>query len=363
MTQIKKRSYIGTTPPPAPKNTAFDNFVTHFDENNPNNNNSPHISFNRRNGDWLEAELIGTNIPFTDCSAFCANAEISGPDELCFTETFSVTNAATTVNWTVTDPNNLVNQSISGNSIVLTTNPFSGVFGTVTLNVTYGNGACGNTTVSKTIEVGRPAYPVGSQMSGDPNVLAGQYKTYTVPNADGATSYNWSFDYGGSITNPPFGAWQILNGQGTTSIFVKIGSYSNTVVVRCSAINNCSSTMKYMYVNIGSTGGGGGGGDDPDPCGDETMMFSSNPFSSSFNANNTINLIDPDPCDDDPNQLRTSGSGTLHEINIYNDYGVKVYSKKKKGKVFKIRGLRRGLYIVQYQTKKGKLLTKKLMVN
>ena len=69
-----RQSFIGALPPALPKNSPFQNFVTHFDQFNPNNNNSVHISFNRRNGNWLRGELLGTNnIETTNCSFICNN--------------------------------------------------------------------------------------------------------------------------------------------------------------------------------------------------------------------------------------------------------------------------------------------------
>ena len=47
---------------------------------NPNFSNFTHIFFNKRNGDWLAAELDGTNVEFTDCSFKSGNVEIFGSE-------------------------------------------------------------------------------------------------------------------------------------------------------------------------------------------------------------------------------------------------------------------------------------------
>lgn len=59
--------YIGATPPAPPKNTPFDNFITAF---NNDKVNEQHIAIERRNGDWMAAELNG-NTPSANCSVYC----------------------------------------------------------------------------------------------------------------------------------------------------------------------------------------------------------------------------------------------------------------------------------------------------
>ena len=77
-----RKPYIGASPPSSPKNTEFDNFVTHFNKYNTSDNNSPHISFNRRNSLWLVEELNETPLAL-DCSSFCSNSTIIGENAFC----------------------------------------------------------------------------------------------------------------------------------------------------------------------------------------------------------------------------------------------------------------------------------------
>lgn len=51
-----------------------------------------------------------------------------------------------------------------------------------------------------------------------------------------------------------------------------------------------------------------------------------------------------------------------YTIDIYNFYGEKVYSKTQKEIEFDISRLKRGFYIVRFQTKSGNILSKKLII-
>ena len=210
-----RKSYVGASPPVAPKNTAFQNFVTHFDQFNPNNNNSPHISFNRRNGNWLEAELVDNNIQFTDCSSFCSNTEIIGTDYLCTTRTYSISGGGSTYNWVITSGTGLATMSGNGtNSITLTKNTGGpggfGASGSLTLSVTATNPDCGSSTITKTIWVGKPSFPQLTTSSGVPydefNLPAGcangvTYWVFKTSNPlDRVTQFQFSVQGGNVIT-------------------------------------------------------------------------------------------------------------------------------------------------------------------
>ena len=187
--------YVGANPPAAPKDSPFDNFVTHFDRFNPANTNSEHISFNRINGNWLVTELDNNQTPeLSDCSAFCVDAEITGEDILCTTGIYSVTNLATIVNWTVIDPDNLVSFTTNGNEITLNQlNPNS--YGIVTLEVFYFNPRCGGITVTRDIEVGiLPSRVSNASLAGETSVCDGQSYTYTISNFTHScvNSFTWT---------------------------------------------------------------------------------------------------------------------------------------------------------------------------
>jgi len=350
------RAYVGANPPTAPKNSPFINFSTEFDKYNDNAHNKQHISFNSRNGDWLASELIGTDIETTDCSAFCSNAMIYGRWDLCSSRTFSVTSVATSVTWWLSEGADLVTTSINGNEITLTVNNNNNPNSNIVLNATYSSPKCGSVTVSKTINVGKPTYPT-TQMSGDDSVYAGQYRTYSVPVAEGATGYHWYFDYGATTSDDgnPANGWEIQSGQGTRNISVKIGSINSSVIVVCRASNICGNTIKYLYVTVGGNGGGGGGGSEP--C-QGTLKVSSNPMESGSSTNKIIWV--PDPCDD--GGLERTNNTQYFSIEIYDRYYQKVYSQKQHNPEFELKNLKHGFYIVKYQTKHGSTLTEKILV-
>lgn len=174
--------YTAANPPIGSKAIPFTNFTT---SHNTTGTNESHISFNRRNGDWLALELdnVANNEDNFNCSAFCSNAQITGQDILCSTGVYSVTNEATTVIWTVNDPNNLVTYSINGSILTLfQTNPNN--YGTITLTVEYENDKCGTAIVTKDIEVGiHPYHFNATTLTGEDYICGFQSYTYTLNNS------------------------------------------------------------------------------------------------------------------------------------------------------------------------------------
>lgn len=157
-----RRTFVGAQPPTAPKNSPFQNFVTGFVPNNPTSSNSRHISFNKRNGDWLKKELIPSTqypIEYTDCSYICSGVQISGNETLCTTNVYNVPTGATTYNWTITEGANLVTLTGNGTPNISLTNANNGD-GFVTIQITYGDNwaKCGNVTLTKRIWIGVPQF-------------------------------------------------------------------------------------------------------------------------------------------------------------------------------------------------------------
>lgn len=186
--------YNASTPPTDARTIPFNNFTTSHNTTGINEN---HISFNTRNGNWLALELdnVANNNDIFDCLAFCSNAQITGQDILCSTGIYSVTSEATTINWTVNDPNNLVTYSINGNILTLfQTNPNN--YGTITLTVEYENDKCGTAIVTKDIEVGiHPYHFNATTLTGEDYICGFQSYTYTLNNSithPCVNSVNWS---------------------------------------------------------------------------------------------------------------------------------------------------------------------------
>ena len=191
-----RKSYVGALPPIAPTNSPFQNFVSNFDANNPNNNNSTHISFNRRNGDWLASELNAINNSSispesANCSFMCGGntgLQIAGNDFICSSGSYSVPNGAPNYNWTITEGANLVSFTGNGTSNIVVNNITTGG-GQVTISLSMGdNNKCGTITLTKTIWVGKTGNAVLLNNSGYP------YSQSNLP--DGCPNYDapyWTF--------------------------------------------------------------------------------------------------------------------------------------------------------------------------
>lgn len=152
-----RRKFAGGQPLVAPKNSPFQNFVTGFVQNNPNASNSRHISFNTRNGNWLQTELSTTTADeITDCTYICNGSQISGFQTICTSATYSLpAPLVTNYIWTVIQSNAPVVALTGSNSPNATLTQIGTRSGSVTLNLTVFS-ACGSSTFTKTIWVGIP---------------------------------------------------------------------------------------------------------------------------------------------------------------------------------------------------------------
>ena len=373
-----RKPYVGALPPVLPKNSPFDNFVTHFDQFNPSNNNSRHISFNRRNGNWLRTEL-NTSIAdeYSNCSAFCSNAQITGSTLLCTTGNYSVTNEATTSSWSISEGSSLVTMSVSGNQVTINqVNPSSS--GYITLNANYSNSRCGSASVSKRIWVGRPDVQDQNIYGGYDNVPKNTQSTFSVTPVPGATQYNWTIytnsnncgcttDSNGLTICPSGTVFPKFSSNNSTSFTttstsasVNWGNCVGTYTVNCVAQNACGTDgIYYKVVDVFSSTGGGGGSN---PCEGELLVYP-NPINRNGGSGDvSVNIVYPgDPCDDDINSLRTS-STNQNQITIYDFYGNKVYTNQFSTDEFLLKGidLKRGHYILNVFTSKG--FTKKEII-
>lgn len=219
------------------------------------NANNEHISFQVRNGNWLADELNadpanGIAFPvLDDCSAFCTStAEISGEDILCTTGTYSVTSAATTVNWSVTDPDNLVSFSTNGNVLTLTQlNPNN--YGIVTLSVFYENNDCGSITLTKDIEVGiLPNRLTNASITGNEAICDTQNYTYTIGDFTHTcvTSVTWSVSPNLNIVS-----------QNATSVTVTRNTNNNQYagLITANLPNSIFTIEKGIWVGVPSNDG------------------------------------------------------------------------------------------------------------
>ena len=112
------RSYTSANPPTGSRAIPFVNFTTSSNQNN--SLNAEHISFNRRNGDWLAEELdADATIDFFDCSAFCSDngIRIMGNKSICNSGSYNLNTNIVTPTWSVVSGQNLVNLSTTGNTV------------------------------------------------------------------------------------------------------------------------------------------------------------------------------------------------------------------------------------------------------
>ncbi|MBJ7883036.1 T9SS type A sorting domain-containing protein [Gelidibacter salicanalis] len=276
--------------------------------------------------------------------------QISGVNGFCTTATYTVNNllsGTSVTSWSVSN-NNIATISSNGNQATLTA-VGSGLV-SISANITN---SCGQSKPFHKINivVGNPYFP-NIQMTGIDEVVEDQIVHYSVPIASGATSYQWSFNYLGS-GNPtiPSNNWQILSGQGSRSISVKVGSRSNTVVVICKAINSCGNTTKYKDVSVT--------GIDDNCVGDNpcygTTRVNSNPMKAGFSTN----IIEYIP---NPNNKNAKAGTENYTLEVFNQFNVNVYSKKQNNPIFNLNNLNKGFYIVKLITDKGHVLTEKIII-
>jgi len=322
--------------------------------------NQEHVFVSADNVKWLIKELQGIpqapNFPIQDGS-------LTGPATVCknTNATFTISDICkvpSPVIFTNQNGNSINGWSVQGNLAIVSSTPYS-----VTVQATTNTGGDGKViatfqngqTLEKTVHIGSPIFPVigspifpvNGYVSGATNTTFNQTLTYSYVGGSpigGSTNYQWFIDApindnGGSTCN-----WQILSGQGTSSITVKSGCIATTAVVGLRSTNNCGSSMKYTYVTV-SQGGGG------NPC-EPTLTIYPNPISSNNNLEMNV-IYPPDPCDGNNPNARTSIN---NEVKIYDFFGNIVFSNLYDTDKITINNLnlKRGYYVLNVFTKQGR---------
>ncbi len=351
-----KMSYVGETPPVAPKNSPFANFSTDFDSSNPNSSNKTHISFNSRNGEWLAKELLTSPIT-TNCSFVCNDAKINGADAICTSENYTVSNLATTFNWSITQGNNLVSLTGNGTNTIVLSAINTNLSGNVTLNIYLGNSKCGYTTITKNIWVGKPANLQANYITGGyDNVSVGSSNSFNINPVPGATNYQWRvIPISTNDNNIPNCQSASITSTGT-SANVNWGTCVGTYEVSVLAINTCGTkSVDYKIVNVFTNSGGGGGGGNP--CNTASVQISPNPVRT---GTIVMDVIYP-PCDDTDPNARAAISNT---VDIYNFQGNKVYTNQFESSSINVTNINliRGHYIINVTTERGQSIRKTLIV-
>lgn len=251
-----KASYVGATPPPAPKNTPFANFTTAFSQvfvsNGQINNNENHIQIATRNGNFIVEELNGNTNVRTNCIAFCQNGVVTGSNVLCSgSSTYSAPSGnGVTYNWFVSDPN-LVATNQNGNNYTITVNP--GARGELTITVQI-SGPCGFITLTKTVTIGTPVTTCSQIANGScysqvflcPSQLNNWQYAY-IPGTWGTTGTAFHLEaQGGAYFSNGLTTMDITSNY--FSVWVPSQGAWNSSSVTVSAMNSCGVSPFQPYV-------------------------------------------------------------------------------------------------------------------
>lgn len=274
-----------------------------------------------------------TRVPFT------STATIIGASSLCTSSNYAINGllSGETIQWSVSNNSIASLSNITATSV--TVNKIGN--GTINLLATITNPCNQTAIVSKSINIGAPTFS-STNMSGDSNPLTGETKVYFVQAPTGYNSLEWYFDYGGT-TGTSVNGWEILNGQGTTSITAKVGNPGLTYVV-CKAFNNCSNSIQYIPVAVRSL---------TDPCG----FFKINTKNPIKETDNLIGKIVPppiDPCDDLNAKLINKKESK--KIQVFDLFGRVIFSDEFIGDNFdfKLEKLTTGTYLLNITLQDGK---------
>jgi hypothetical protein len=323
---------------PSNKQTPFDSYFGL-------EKNTQHTSFTKESVDWLLKELSGQlqppNFPIQENI-------LSGATAVCIN-----INSAYTFTDICKLPGVVTNWSVSSNIQIISSTDYSIVVkglsnGQGTITATFPGGI----STTKNIWVGPPTFPSNGIVSGPINVTFNQTKTYTYNGGSpsGAGGYQWFIDApynnGGVACN-----WQILSGQGTSTITVKTGCLATMAVIGVKATNICGSSTKYLYVTNSATGNGND--DNGDPCSGTLTVFP-NPVPSKGSLDMSVIYPPFDPCDN---------GGVLYKntvnniVKIYDLYGNLVYENKFNSNEISITNLnlKKGHYILNVATDKKML--------
>lgn len=308
-------------PPTGAKTIPFDNFIT-----NPNASED-HIKFIPQNGEWLLAELQGTNA-FYSCASACVTPiplNISGTSVVCTSSsTFNLNNipAGAIVNWSVSNSNIISISSSSNNQVQVQW---------------LGGFSKGKAYVKATVETGCGNFEVLSD-----EFWAGTPKMYVYDE-------NFEKNYSGQSYQVPFnsGAHQISvlsdtevtytwDASPTNLIWTSNGnqfSYltgaSGTFVATATAENDCGLSNFFNVLQIGTSGG--------------MMMVYPNPTSDE------LYLEWPE----EEASKTTKASGFEYQLSIHDKNGRQVYNKshRSKKKLINLKHLKKGHYILSVKHK------------
>lgn len=242
--------YSANNPPTGSKTIPFVNFTTSF---NQNNTNEPHISFNSLNGDWLAEEMdANTAIDIFDCTFVCSTLNITGSDNVCSSQTYSVQSGNANVDWSSGSSKINISNSTTGQVVISPAS--SSARGNVTLTATISSPDCGSTTISKNLYVGKPY----ANLPQAENICTNQFPMnhYELPASEGAESYRLvSFS-----PNLTIGGMSEVTYYNAPALIDFISTSPGTYLVELFTTNECGESRGAMYVTSETCGLGGPGG-------------------------------------------------------------------------------------------------------
>ena len=183
-----------------------------------------------------------------------SDIDITGPSTLCSSNStyeLSYLPSGASVAWSVSPTNLFAADFGLGSSFVTrATNSYVKGYGTITASITS---SCGNTTVSRSVWVGKPESLQGD-IAGPTTISSGAsvYYHFNEQSPLAVGRYDWILPYNsGSCQN----CWQTISGgDGRDYLQARVGEHNGYVQVRKS--NACGNGgAKLLYVTINSGGG------------------------------------------------------------------------------------------------------------
>jgi hypothetical protein len=332
--------YTASNPPLGTKAIPFNNFTTSSNENS--SLNAEHISFNRRNGDWLATELDNsiTNNQVFDCTYVCSNTSITGADFLCTTSNYTAPAGSASYNWTITQGANLVSLSANGTANISVT-AFPNASGQVILSLIMG-GSCGNLILTKTIWAGVPQI-IGLTCPNESTICSGTFckQELGLPSFD--LTNNLEANVMGMTTSEMWERtnweWERINtniviAQNTQGNEIYVApNYIGQTGVRVRAKNNCgwSEWFEFDFEVVS--------------CGSNLMRLA---------EQDKVFIVYPNPSNDIVNvdvkegnsilAVDTKVSGELFDMMGNSRAKIKIKNKKAS---FNVNGLNKGVYVLK----------------
>jgi hypothetical protein len=245
------RVFTAENPPTGNLAIPFHNFTTSFDTSG---NNEQHISFNRRNGDWLATELNTTtgDEEIFNCSFFRENDPISGTSLICTSANYSVDVLNANIIWSL-NPSAAGSITVNSSSAI-TVNRAFGYSGAVTLTAAIDSPTCGAALISKNIHFGNPTGT--ARVTGDddlnPSPTDQAFFTVNTMNVNAFNSVTWTIF---SHTFPNASQYfniQTSSGNGTSVVVIAADDTPEGFYTAQARITNACGFLpanKTFYVN------------------------------------------------------------------------------------------------------------------